>query len=594
MDNREIFDRYISLRGQLVSMRNSDGFWNGRLSTSALSTAVAIVALKISGNEGDRLKIRTGFDWLCNNINADGGYGDTPASVSNMSTTLLGYAAIYYCREDDKGSETLRAAERWLSSQGITLEAENIAASLLKFYGNDYTFSVPIISMLVICGVIPADTLRNVPSLPFEFTLLPSSWYNMVNLRVVSYALPALIGVGIYLHKKKPAGILSSLSIRKSFISPAIKKLEKLVPDSGGFLEAIPLTGFVAMCLVAAGETNNSIVSKGFEFLRNQQREEGGWPIDTDLSTWVTTLSVKALGSHLYHVLSGTEINKLRNHLLSLQYREKHPFNDAKPGGWGWTNHPGSVPDADDTPGALAALLEIYSGTTEEKEAIENGCQWLCDLQNNDGGFPTFCRGWGRLPFDSSCADLTGHAVLALLKSTDKLHGKTPERLLRTMSKSVDKALTFLEKNQSPAGSWTPLWFGNQATDDKTNPVYGTAKVSIYLSDCLKLQNIPEEITGRISIMTSRAKEYLLTQQNLDRSWGGKKGCAGTLEETALAISALSEDNEAECLEAIEWLAGNTELSAAPIGLYFAMLWYDELMYPVIYQTEALRRFLGY
>ncbi|MEZ6048428.1 MAG: hypothetical protein R3C11_23220 [Planctomycetaceae bacterium] len=39
---------------------------------------------------------------------------------------------------------------------------------------------------------------------------------------------------------------------------------------------------------------------------------------------------------------------------------------------------------------------------------------WLLDLQNRDGGWPTFCRGWGALPFDRSAPDLTAHALRAL------------------------------------------------------------------------------------------------------------------------------------------------------------------------------------
>ena len=36
---------------------------------------------------------------------------------------------------------------------------------------------------------------------------------------------------------------------------------------------------------------------------------------------------------------------------------------------------------------------------------------WLIHLQNRDGGWPTFCRGWGALPFDRSGCDLTAHVL---------------------------------------------------------------------------------------------------------------------------------------------------------------------------------------
>ena len=58
-----------------------------------------------------------------------------------------------------------------------------------------------------------------------------------MNLHVVSYALPALIGVGIYIHTKFRNGTLSLKGFhRNKFIKPAIKKLESIMPESGGFL----------------------------------------------------------------------------------------------------------------------------------------------------------------------------------------------------------------------------------------------------------------------------------------------------------------------------------------------------------------------
>lgn len=582
MDRNDIWEKYTGVSSLLLSRMNNDGYWTGCLSVSALSTAVAIVALKTAGNYADAGRINDGFSWLIKNINADGGYGDTKGSVSNVSTTLLCYAAVSFCQEGNNGEATLHSMEKWLAGERIIIDPESITPSILKFYGKDYTFSVPILSMLHLCGVIPTSALRKIPALPYELTLLPSSFYRFFNMRVVSYALPALIGVGIYLQKKG-----GRVKLRNRFISPAISKLSSLVPESGGFLEAIPLTGFVAMCLKASGEGDNLIVRKGIEFLRVQQRDDGAWPIDTDLSTWVTTLSIKAFGGDIVNKLTEGQRARLRNHLLALQYRNKHPFNGADPGGWGWTSFSGSVPDADDTPGAILALLEMYNGT-EEDRALENGCRWLMGLQNSDGGFPTFCRGWGRLPFDSSCADLTGHALLALLKTRKAIKLK-PEIAEKT-DRCINRAIDYLTKNQSEDGSWLPLWFGNQLTKNKTNPIYGTAKVCTYLNDCMALTD--EIMMTGIIRLVEKARSFLMKQQNTDGSWGGEKGVTGSIEETALAICALAPYNRFACLKGLQWLAERKDLTPAPIGLYFALLWYDEELYPVIYYTEALRRFL--
>ncbi len=592
MSKEKISLKYRALCEKLIAEQNNDGFWTGELSASALSTAVAIVALKTGSHKQDEKRIKDGYSWLLQNINADGGYGDTKDSVSNVSTTLLCYAAISYCQTDGNGGAILTAMEKWLLGKGITLDPSTITKSVLSFYGTDYTFSIPILSMLIVCGVIPPATAGKMPGLPFELTLLPSSLYRFFNLRVVSYALPALIGVGIYLHKLTKNSKLFKGKPGDRFVKPVIRKLDTLVPESGGFLEAIPLTGFVAMCLIASGETENRTVLKGIEFLRKQQREDGGWPIDTDLSTWVTTLSVKAAGQDIVKLLTEERVTLLRNHLLNLQYKSVHPFNHSKPGGWGWTSYSGAVPDADDTPGVILALLELFRGTKEEINALTKGCNWLIDLQNSDGGFPTFCKGWGRLPFDKSCADLTGHALLALVRTSATLKENISPRLRRSIEKCIEKAAGYLKVQQSQEGAWLPLWFGNQSTPDKTNPVYGTAKVCVYLSDCLRSE-IDLNLKTKITFMISSARSFLLEQQNPDDSWGGGKGVPGTIEETSLAVSALAGWDQDACISGLTWLEKHDDLKASPIGLYFALLWYDEKLYPLIYYTEALRRVLG-
>merc|ERR1712023_458599 len=112
---------------------------------------------------------------------------------------------------------------------------------------------------------------------------------------------------------------------------------------------------------------------------------------------------------------------ELLDWLLGCQNLDRHPFTGAKPGGWGWSDLSGAVPDADDTPGALLALrywadYANPDGATLERirKAVRAGGNWLLSLQNRDGGWPTFCRGWGKLPFDRSGSDLTAHAMRAL------------------------------------------------------------------------------------------------------------------------------------------------------------------------------------
>jgi squalene-hopene/tetraprenyl-beta-curcumene cyclase len=204
-------------------------------------------------------------------------------------------------------------------------------------------------------------------------------------------------------------------------------------------------------------------------------RPDGCWPIDTNLATWVTTLSVNALSpvSDGESPLSQSDRTAIRDWLIAQQYREVHPYTNAPPGAWAWTDLPGGVPDADDTAGALIALRNLGSPDDSVLDAARSGISWLLDIQNRDGGIPTFCKGWGNLPFDRSGPDLTAHAISAWLAWRDSL----PATMQQRISTAVRRASEYLAASQKPDGSWLPLWFGNQHAEDDSNPVYGTARV---------------------------------------------------------------------------------------------------------------------
>src|SRR5262249_22697360 len=129
-------------------------------------------------------------------------------------------------------------------------------------------------------------------------------------------------------------------------------------PSSGGFLEATPLTSFFIMALAGIGEGNHPVVRKGIEFLRDCVRADGSWPVDSNLSVWVTTLAVNTLASS-GELRNLEKLPELLDWLVARQFQERHPYTGARRGGWGWTHLPGSVPDADDTPGALLATWKL-------------------------------------------------------------------------------------------------------------------------------------------------------------------------------------------------------------------------------------------
>jgi squalene-hopene/tetraprenyl-beta-curcumene cyclase len=372
------------------------------------------------------------------------------------------------------------------------------------------------------------------------------------------------------------------------------------------------------------------------QFILQSVRPDGSWPIDSNLATWVTTLSINALAA-AGELPSLERRAGVRSWLVRQQFKSWHPYTNARPGGWGWTDLPGSVPDADDTSGALLALSHLTETVPEEnneltprglvrgmvadvdaeaaaqlprspdlswesRPPIFDGLWWLVRLQNADGGWPTFCRGWGALPFDRSGTDLTAHALRAfagwqrhiVVDQQYRPHLQTeigvahmPGFPLPDVELEIASGFEYLEKTQCGNGSWLPLWFGNQHAADETNPTYGTAKVLAAYRDHQRLDHEPAR----------KAIRWLLDAQNADGGWGGSQGIASSIEETALAVEVLLDagaDARPAAERGLEWLMTRIEAGGlkepTPIGFYFAKLWYYEKLYPIIFAVAALGR----
>lgn len=583
IDLNELSRAYQTARGDLLAERVPAGHWVGELSSSALSTATAASALSIVGRQTEDTARReacrqlsaAAVNWLAGAQNDDGGFGDTPKSYSNVATTMLVRAAFHLAGAAGDHAELLDRAQTYIDQKG------GIPA-LRRRYGRDRTFAVPILANCALAGLVP---WREVAPLPFELACLPHGLLRFVRLPVVSYAVPALVAVGQarFFHRR-PRSPLTWL-VRRLAVRRSLKVLERMQPASGGFLEAIPLTSFVTMSLASTGRADHLTARRGVKFLIESARQDGSWPIDTNLATWTTTLSVQALAAATGNVGALGCLDWL----LACQHHEVHPFTQAAPGGWGWSDSSGAVPDADDTASALLALKSLRdSGSARNHPRIDSaagdGVRWLLGLQNADGGWPTFCRGWGTLPFDRSGTDLTAHALRALGAWAELI----PDDRI---GEAVGRGFDYLAARQRPDGSWVPLWFGNQDRPGEKNPVYGTARVLLAYRDFERIGTPPAR----------RGLAWLCANLLPDGGWGADPKAGGphssTIEETAVAVEALlaapDDPQRRPALEAglrrlVAAVREGRHRETAPIGLYFARLWYYERLYPLIFTVSAL------
>ncbi|MCS7237543.1 MAG: hypothetical protein NZ899_04650 [Thermoguttaceae bacterium] len=751
---RLIAQAYEVARRELFA-RQVEGHWEGRLADSPLATAVAVSALAVyyrarSGRifakgptsvrsadsgigaagedlvpasaeipEPDAGLIARGLDYLFATQHRDGGWGDTDADPSNIAATALAMAALRLTWGTERHEQAWPLAEGYFRRQGGV-------DGILARYGADKTFAAPILATCAVAGIVPWEC---VPQLPFELAWLPQRWLGAAGLPVVSYALPALVAIGQLRFWAGGGGNWPVGLIRRAASRPTLRKLPCLQPPSGGFLEAVPLTAFVVLSLAGIGLCEHPVVLNGIRFLRHMARANGAWPVDVNLAHWLSSLAASAL-SHF----SPQDLERINwEWILSCQHRKSHPFTASPPGGWGWTDRPGAVPDVDDTSAALLALAvrrgrvsELRSATVCEKnlgglldrEALRSdfsaldaaayqGLQWLLNLQNPDGGWPTFCKGWGKLPFDRSAVDLTAHAVraitawLRLIRGTPArpaigsesagraspnvvgetgswrncasltirpvfegvLSSRQVEVLGARLEAAVKRGVAFLRKHQRSDGSWIPLWFGNPYLPEEVNPIFGTSRALLALLEVMPADSGP----------VRAGVDFLVRTQHSAGGWGvympvaGREGstpgapahqpgkfsekevggpegqgfwqhrqseeltCRSatgsqndeptlgpglkdevlaegrpTIEETAWAVEALAafakstahpwpevEDAllRGATFLASEFLSGGWK-APAPVGLYFARLWYYEELYPLVFGLAALGRAL--
>lgn len=99
-----------------------------------------------------------------------------------------------------------------------------------------------------------------------------------------------------------------------------------------------------------------------------------------------------------------------------------------------------------------------------------------------------------------------------------------------------------------------------------------------------------------VADIRSDALDWLISVQNPDGGFGGCAGAPSTAEETGLALRALVlsgvDPQEECCTRAARWLIEHQRpdgsWNPAPIGFYFAVLWYYEELYPLVYALGGL------
>ncbi len=653
LDVERLLMAHKAVRAELLAERNPAGYWVGHLASSPPATAAAVSALvsahhrdsgdtlrQILAGDGQVIEQLVQFDlseflvesvqWLARHQNPDGGWGDCETARSNIGATMLVQAAFRLTGIPAKYADLMVRADQYVAGQGGV-------AGLWQRFGNDKAMVASILANCALAGMVP---WRQVPTLPFEWVCLPKRWQHHVQMPVARYATPLLIAVGhAKFHHDPPRNPIVRL-VRRTARAKSLAILERLQAECDGVLASAPLTAFVVMSLASSGCQDHPIVRRGVEFLLSLVRGDASWPIESNRALSVTTLALNNLATERPtaarpsirdNLSPDTEDyqqlfnDRCLDWILECQRSDASPMTEVRAGGWSWSDLPGALANTGDSARALITLAhwrqrDVAMKLERVERAASRGIAWLLELQNDDGGWPTFYRDGGSLPFDDSGTDVTASALRALVAWSDIWQRDRPRNSTALKSPdtaerirlAIDRGWRFLESEQREDGSFIPLWFGNEHQPGEHNPVYGTAQV---LLTCADLERLETELASRAARWLVSAQhsgggwgppraplDYSAAAKDGFRAWRANEGMAKlcSVEETALAVTALLPliDSNAAVFQAVSaglaWLAGAVEQDAhrrpAVIGFYLPRIWYHERLYPLVFAAGALSR----
>src|SRR5262245_57800072 len=180
----------------LYRRQRPDGSWADRLSSSAIPTALGVLALGRADPDGHRDQIALGLEWLRTQQRADGGWSLADADPpSDGSVTAFAVAALRVLDPDGSARCVARAME-FIGEQG----------------GHDAIFPNIRTWRELVSVVWALEGLRDIeqqPVQPVEIMLLPRRLRNRASI-----ALPGVIGLGIGQSRVLPVGPLRRAAIR--------------------------------------------------------------------------------------------------------------------------------------------------------------------------------------------------------------------------------------------------------------------------------------------------------------------------------------------------------------------------------------------
>ncbi|GAA1390587.1 hypothetical protein GCM10009639_19490 [Kitasatospora putterlickiae] len=267
------------------------------------------------------------------------------------------------------------------------------------------------------------------------------------------------------------------------------------VVDTPGIWEGNVLSQLIVLfALHTCGPVHAERVRGGLRRVLGTARPGGGIPFILDWSVGATALAGMGLAGR---TAPRAVTARLGERLKSLQQPD---------GGWTYTPH-STQTDAEDSSYCLQALHAL--DPVRHAGAVRRGLRYYLELQNDDGGFPTYLRG------NPSEAAMTAEGVVCLglagAEHTDR----------------VRRGLLHLVDRQHPDGTFELSW-----SRSHSSAIFRCVRA-------LGLARSLPRVRPAALRAARRSVDYLLATRNADGGWGHLAGSPSDAVSTAFSVIAL-------------------------------------------------------
>lgn len=578
-----------TLAAHLDSLRDQARYWDGPLETDPTCDAVVLVLAAKLGKSSPSLRQETLeriFTWKGRRPDGWAAYPGGPYDQNTTAIMLLALQAIGLGREHAELTEAWKTFERSGGVAGLTVTSRLFLDAL----GLHPHHEAPVLSpkIVALSKVLPVNVFKLGILRSVIIPQIGLKYYQMLPKapplpKAVLQARGSLLGHGLPmspLEETHAAPFLAGTPaddpayyMTPDFLHAAIVHSDEFwaqeivawtlkLQQSDGTWYALASTINSILLLREAQAKGMADFSPEIDAAWNglmqsrRKSQQGPLFVQTIRSTvWDTANALSALLNVNPTLVSQPQDRWQQTATWILQHQ--FPAKDMLPGrdgtvpkAWSFSHLDSVYLDSDDTSAMLNTLWELHRRRPETRlaQAMASAVEWLVQLQNEDGGFPSWNRGMskGLLHLmgpsfndlaeiaDTSQADVTARVLYVLTRLAE--HQVLPAYAV-ALHTSMAQACAFLKRSAVLLPDQrTPVWFGDWAV----NYVYGTAfaTMSLLHGKCWR----PSDAVPSV--------QWLLATQQANGGWGESPEsykhrayvpAPPTIFQTASALLALIE-----------------------------------------------------